>query len=208
MAGKMQQCSWTGCDRAAGAQSAERALCLEHFLEDSQRRVESILQALEAGSGERNLSPEVQSFLSQVVSQTTVLATETRLLGPLQRDTLIELSTKAAEIYRRIQRMPRIARRIACRARTSMLVKEIPELCFTVNVSQRGACLELRQTVKMGQTITLERVDLPGGFARAKVAWTKQLAEQKFAVGIEIADREDFWGLGGSPADGANRAGV
>jgi hypothetical protein len=190
------QCNWTGCGRTSGAKIANRRLCLEHFLEFSDRRVGTIEQALAGDSGERNLPPEVLGFLSQVISQTMVFATETKLLAPLYRDNLIALSTRAAEIYKRVQRMPRIARRIACSVRTGVSAKEGAERCFTVNVSLRGASLEAEQALKLGQTIVLERADVPKKSARARVAWIRQSEAERFVVGVEILDEEDFWGLG------------
>ncbi len=188
------QCSWTGCERTSTAKVSERALCLEHFLEVSRRRVESIKGTFDTGTEERNLSPEVQTFLTEVISQTTLLAMETRLMAPRQRDDLIELSTTAAEIYKRIQRAPRIARRVCCLVSTGLVSKEIPEKCYTINVSRRGACIEIRQALRMGQPITLERVDTRRT-ALAKVAWTKPTVLDRLMVGVEILDEEDFWGL-------------
>ncbi len=191
-----EKCSWTGCALTSGARFEERALCLEHFLEYSSRRITLIERAFEGDSGERNSSPKVLSFLSQVISQTTVLATETKRLAPLYRYSLILLSTRAAEIYKQIQRMPRIARRIACKVSTGTAAKEIPEACCTVNVSIRGACLELKQALRMEQTISLERTDVPRKPVRARVAWIKQMTLGRFVVGVEILGEEDFWELG------------
>lgn len=187
-------CSWTGCERTSTAKVSERALCLEHFLEGSWRRVESIKGTFDTGTEEQNLSPEVQTFLTEVISQTTLLAMETRLMAPRQRDDLIELSTAAAEIYKRIQRAPRIARRVCCLVSTGLVSKEIPEKCYTINVGRRGACIEIRQALRMGQTITLERVDTRRSVL-AKVAWTKPTVLDRLMVGVEILDEEDFWGL-------------
>ena len=189
------ECSWTGCERSSGARLADRALCPEHFLEYSHRRVATIQQMFAGSSEERILSAEVQNFLSQVISQATRLATETRLLAPSQRDNLIELSTTAADIYKRIQRAPRSVRRVCCLVRTGVVSTEISEKCFTVNISQRGACIEIRQALRTAQLITLERVDTRK-CARGRVAWIDQTGPEKFMVGVEILDAEDFWGLG------------
>jgi len=190
-----EKCSWTGCERKSGATLAQRTLCLEHFLEYAHRRVESIEVAFEDGSSQRNLSPDVQKLLSEVTSQTMKLATETRLLAPIHRETLLSLSTRAAEIYKRIQRMPRIARRIPCRIRQGLASKEV-EACFTVNVSEQGACVEVKQALKVAQLVFLERVDLPAKIVKAKVAWAKPLDTGRYAVGLAILEEQDFWGLG------------
>jgi hypothetical protein len=190
------QCGWTGCDRAARSKIVERELCLEHFLQYSQRRVQSIQQALASDVDERHLSPEVQNFLSEVISQTTVLATEIRLLAEHQRNNLIELSTTAAQIYKRLQRTPRLMKRVCCLVSAGPVSAEIPEKCYTVNVSRRGACIEIRQSLKRGQMITLEKVD-SRKCARGRVTWIKETILDRYLVGVEILEEEDFWGLGG-----------
>ncbi len=188
-------CSWNGCEQASRTKLAHRTFCLMHFLEYSRRRMAIVRHTVENGENEREISPEVLSFLSQVISETTKLATEIRLLAPQQRSELIDLSSTAAELYKQIHRAPRIVRRVCCLLATGMMSTEIPEKCYTVNVSQRGACFEIRQALRMGQTITVEKAD-NRRCVRAKVAWIKESAPHKFLVGVEILDEDDFWGLG------------
>ena len=193
----LAQCNWTGCERPSGAKLAERPLCLEHFLLLSHGRIATIQEMFTGGFDERNFSPEIQSFLTQVISQTAILATQTRLLAPSHRDDLIRLSTVATKIYSRINRAPRHAKRVCCLLHTGMFSSEVSERCFTVNVSRRGACVEIRQLLRVGQTITLERDDTKE-CARVTVAWTKQSSAQRILTGLQILDKEDFWGLGPS----------
>jgi len=189
-----EPCDWGGCEKGSRTKLGGRSFCLDHFLELARARIESLLQLL-AGSAERNLSPEVQSFLSEVISEITVLAAETRLLAPSQREELIALSTRAAEVYQCIQRTPRYPRRIACVVRADSLSKEPGEKSSTVNISQRGACIDLRQDLKAGQIVIVERVDAAKS-ARARVAWLKPSVADRFLVGLEIIDEADFWELG------------
>jgi hypothetical protein len=191
----LAQCNWTGCERPSGAKLAERPLCLEHFLLLSHGRIATIQEMFKGGFDERNFSPEIRSFLTQVVSQTAILATQIRMLAPSHRDDLIRLSTVATKIYNRINRAPRHAKRVCCLLRTGMFSSEISERCFTVNISRSGACVETRQSLKVGQTITLERDDTKE-CARATVAWTKQSSAQRTLTGLQIIDKENFWGLG------------
>jgi len=173
---------------------AERPLCLEHFLLFSHCRVGTIQEMFTGGFDERNFSPEIQTFLSQVISQTAILATQRRLLAPSHRDDLIQLSTVATKIYSRINRAPRLARRVCCLLSTGIVSSEVSEKCFTVNISRRGACVEVHQLLKVGQPITLEKEDTKE-CARGTVVWTKQLAVGRFLTGLEILDKENFWGL-------------
>ena len=190
-----EQCSWAGCSRRSEADLIQRALCINHFLQFSHTRLKSIQQEVAHNSGPRNLAPsEVQSFLSQVISQTALLATGIRLLSPAVRAELIELSSAAAEISRQLHREPRLPRRIRCLLRTGMVSSEISEPCVTVNISVHGACLEIRRPLRVRQEITLERMETHD-CTRARVAWIKRTAPEKFVVGMELLENEDFWGL-------------
>jgi len=196
-----EPCGWGGCEKGSRTKLGGRSFCLDHFLELARARIESLLQLL-AGSAEHNLSPEVQSFLSEVISEITVLAAETRLLAPSQREELIALSTRAAEVYQRIQRTPRYPRRVACRVRVDSPSNQPAEKSSTVNISQRGACIDLLQNLKAGQIVIVERVDVQKS-ARARVAWLKPSVADRSLVGLEILDEPDFWGLGMAAEGGA-----
>lgn len=196
-----EPCGWAGCEKGSRTKLGGRSFCLDHFLELARGRIESLFKLLD-GATERNLSPEVQSFLSEVISETTVLAAETRMLAPSQREELIALSTRAAEVYKCIQRTPRYPRRVACLVRGDSLSNEPGEKSHTVNISQRGACIDLRQNLKVGQTVIVERVDIRKT-ARARVAWLKPSVADRSLVGLEIIEELDFWGLGMAAEGGA-----
>jgi len=196
-----EPCSWGGCEKSARTRLGDRSLCLDHFLEQTRGRIESLFKLLD-GTTERNHSPEVQSFLSEVISETTMLAAETRMLAPSQREELIALSTRAAEVYKCIQRTPRYARRVACLVRADSVSNEPGEKSHTVNISQRGACLDLRQNLKVGQMVIVARMDVQKS-ARARVAWLKPSVADRSLFGLEIIDDPDFWGLSRAAEGGA-----
>ena len=61
-----------------------------------------------------------------------------------------------------------------------------------MNISQRGACLELHTPQRVGREISLERLNNKGS-TRAKIAWVQQKDGGKYLIGVEILDNEDFW---------------
>jgi len=195
-------CSWTGCSRNSDAMLAERDLCVEHFFEFAYRRMNGIRKMLDDPDQSRVLMGEAQAFLSQVVSQTTQLATQVKLLDPSLRDHLLSLSTGAAELYNRVRRAPRLTRRVPCLLRAGIVSPEIGEPCQTLNISQRGACLESNASPRAGREMKLERTDNQKS-ALVKISWINRQDTGKYLIGVEILDSEDFWGLGkmeGSPA--------
>ena len=190
-------CNWTGCSRTSEAQLAERRLCLQHFVELSSRRMNVIRRVLDDADRRRELVSDAQDFLLQVLSQTTQLATQLKLLDPKLQERLLFLSTSAADLSTRVRHSPRLSRRTSCLLRLGSDRSDVGERCSNVNISQRGACLELPSPQRSGREITLERIDTKRS-AHAKVAWVKEVADGKFLAGVEILDHEDLWGLGTS----------
>lgn len=188
-------CSWTGCSRNSDGMLAERELCIEHFFEFAYRRINGIRRMLDDPDQSRVLMGEAQAFLSQVVSQTTHLATQVKPIDPSLREHLLSLSTGAAELYNRVRRAPRLARRVPCLLRSGIISPEIGEPCQTVNISQRGACLESSASPRAGREMKLERTDNKKS-ARVKISWVDRQGTGKYLIGIEILDCKDFWGLG------------
>jgi hypothetical protein len=190
-----EQCSWTGCARPPKSLLIDRTLCLEHFLELAERRVGLINQALQDSSEKRSLPQDALTFLSAVISQSTLLTAEARLLHPRLREQLLDLSTGAADLYKRVRRPPRFARRMLCILGGGIVTPKSPVYCVTVNISQHGACIEVTSPLAVDRVITLQREDNKN-FIRARVAWGKQQTSNTFWVGLEFLGQEDFWELG------------
>jgi cytoplasmic iron level regulating protein YaaA (DUF328/UPF0246 family) len=52
---------------------------------------------------DRTLSPEVQRFLAELVSETEILTSQSRRLTPERLEELLKLSLKAAEVQKMMQ---------------------------------------------------------------------------------------------------------
>jgi len=150
-------CSRMGCGQPFAAKLQERPLCLGHSLQFAHGRVATIQQAAAQTIVTDDLSSEIRAFLSDVISQTVILATQTRLLAAAQRDDLMQISKPAVAIYQTIN-----ARRDR-RVRYLLRAGEISETCFTVNISPREACVEIARPLTIGQRIVLERIDTQNG---------------------------------------------
>jgi len=72
----------------------------------------------------------------------------------------------------------------------------IAETCFTVNISPRGACVEIAHPLTIGQRIVLERIDTKRS-VQGLIAWMKPSRPGKFLAGVEILNDENFWVLDG-----------
>lgn len=191
---KVQECAWVGCSKPPRAALETRSLCLEHFLELSQRRLDLIERELEHEPGNRHFPPGTQNLLPEMVSQMSLLAVGTKLLHPVAREQLISLSATASALHKKLLRPPRFDRHVECLVQFGAIPSDLAETCFTMNISQRGACVETERPLAVKQVITLEQPDT-GRRTKAKVIWIHEMAGTTYAVGLELLDPEDFWGL-------------
>lgn len=187
-------CGWAGCGSGSETTLDGRPLCRNHFYDVAVNRLgeyRAALQQMEPAGPGRN---SVLKFLSEVVNQTTTLVVIAKLLGPSQRDQFLELSLSAIELYKRVQRNPRIPRNMPILVYRETDDAGGQELTNTVDVSKRGACIRTSRVWKIGQKVWIEK---PGNKLRtlARVAWVKEGGSSQFLIGFEILDCEDFWGL-------------
>jgi hypothetical protein len=133
-------------------------------------------------------------FISEVISQTTTLVANAKLLAPAQRDQFLKLSLSAAELYKQIQRKARIRRNMPILVYREKDPKPMRELTNTVDVSKQGVCIATVRLWEIGEKIWVEK---PGNQVRtlARVAWLKKGELTQFLMGLDILDSEDFWGL-------------
>jgi hypothetical protein len=186
-------CNWAGCRSTSEALLHERPLCYRHFYEVAHRRLLTLQRELGRPELDRFFPPDTQTFLSELVGETTVLST-TLHLNPGLREGLLRLSTYAAELCDRVRRAPRLSWRLDV-----ILSGESPtqraELTSTLNVSSKGASLETSLPLQTDQTVWLERPGVQKRL-RARVIWMKPLTVSRRAAGLAFSSEdEDFWSL-------------
>lgn len=98
-----ERCAWVGCANGAEAEISNRPLCSHHFYVVAQRRFSALLGLLSDDEADHTLPPEVQRFLSELVSETAMLASQSQRLTPERMEELLRLSVKAEELHKRIQ---------------------------------------------------------------------------------------------------------
>ncbi len=135
----------------------------------------------------------ILTSLSELISETTSLVARAKFLGPWQLDQFRGLSLSAMELYRRIQRSPRVQCNIPV-----LLFRDIgplsEELTSTLDVSRRGACVSSTNLCAAGEKIWIQ---IPSNPQRSltRVAWVKRAERAGFIMGLEILDHDDFWGF-------------
>jgi hypothetical protein len=134
-----------------------RRLCRKHFYDLAAKRVEeyrSGLKRIAPTGAERTATSQ---FLSELIAQTTALVTSARFLSPQQRHQLFELSLSAAELYKRVQRSPRIPRNVPILIYRETDSGAGKELTTTVDVSKRGVCIATSRVWTGEEEIWIEK---------------------------------------------------
>ncbi len=97
-----RQCAWVGCADLSEAEIVGRPLCSHHFYLVAQRRLSALLGIMSDGEEDHTLSPDTQRFLSELVSETETLTSQSQRLTPERMEELLKLSVKAAELNKLI----------------------------------------------------------------------------------------------------------
>jgi hypothetical protein len=187
-------CGWPGCSGGAEATLNGRSLCRGHFYDMAARNLEEHRARLERIGPLGADRIATLKFLSELINQTTTLVARAKFLGPSQRAQFLELSLSAAELYKRVQRNPRIPHNTPILIYREADSTENQELTNTVNVSKQGACIATIRLWETGEKIWIQK---PGSQlrTRARVAWAKKNGLSQFHIGLEILECADYWEL-------------
>ena len=187
-------CGWAGCgNRAEGSLDGLR-LCRSHFYDIATSRLKEHRTRLSKGDPVGPERTRILDFVSLLISETTLLVASAKFLGQEHRDMYLELTLSATELYKRVQRSPRIPRNMPILIYRETDSKDDRELTNTLDVSKEGACIATRRAWEKGEKIWIEK---PTNQSRtlARVAWVKKSEPSDFLIGLEILDYEDFWAL-------------
>lgn len=185
-------CGWMGCKNDAESTLGARPLCRKHFYEIGMKRMDdyrALFHVADLQGAERTAAA---SFLSDLIGQTTSLVTGLKTLAPVERELYLQLTLSAAELFRRVQRVPRTRIGIPIRIFRRHGAAQEPEAGYTVNVSKQGACIALKRPCLIGEEIWIQTLG-HSERARSRVAWVKQTKVSEFVLGLRILEPPDFW---------------
>jgi len=189
-----QSCMWAGCQYKADALLENRSLCRDHFYEAATTRLQTYQSRLEKANSVEEERISLIKFVSEVISQTTVLVARTKFLSEAQRDLFLALSHSAVAFYKRVQRDPRKDSEVSLLLSSTKEGTPRSEATKTINISVKGACLETRNSWQAGEEVRIARLDT-NREARARVTWVEAPHLLAGRIGIEILGADDFWGL-------------
>jgi hypothetical protein len=94
----------------------------------------------------------------------------------------------------RLRRSPRMSSSVPIFLRREDSGRTWEEETWTITVSQHGASLVCRHPVETGGALVLSRRDRANR-VQARVVYCRYNSEGWREIGVELLDRDDFWGL-------------
>ena len=176
-----------------GGGSGRAPIVPKHFYDIASRRLADYHERFAGADPVGRDRVAASAFLSELIGQAGTLVTGAKQLTDKERDNFLALSTDAVEMYKRVQRNPRIPLRVPIRVYREPVKRQF-ELTSTVNVSKVGACITVREPVAVGTRLWLQKTE-NATTASGCVSWAKESAASQFLIGFEILDHEDFWDL-------------
>ncbi len=199
---KPNTCSATGCGRDSASALDVRPLCREHFIASCYTNLDEYGRLLEESRYRDTTTELVRRFLSDCTSHAADLAQSARDLDNLERARLLDILLRAGELSRHLRRSPRKVATIQVRLSSDKLGQSWDELTITRVISRHGAAVACSHPVEMGDTLVVERVGRPEK-VRARVAWRQPKSDDRWEIGLEFIQSENFWDIDWN-ADDAN----
>jgi len=189
-----ENCSASGCWRAATAALEDRPLCRKHFIDTCEAALE-LYQRLLKENRLGEVSPEAaRGFVNQCTQQADNIERGARDLDDRDRERLVNLIVLAAELGRHLRRSPRKAISIPVQVGSAISRQHWEERTETQVISRYGASVKCRHCLETGESIGVVRLD-NGRRANARVAWYRKKQDGEPRAGIEFLDCDNFWEL-------------
>jgi hypothetical protein len=194
MTTETENCSASGCWRAATASLEDRPLCRKHFIDSCEVELEAYQRLLrENRLGE--VPPEsARRFVNQCTQQADNIEQGARDLDDRDRERLVNLIVLATELGRHLRRSPRRVSSIAVQLRSEKSRHRWEEKTETKVISRYGALVECEHYLEVGESIGVVRLE-NGRRADARVAWYGRKQDGEPRAGIEFFDCDNFWEL-------------
>lgn len=187
-------CRFAGCATKVAASLDGQMFCRNHFISVCQARLEKYERLQKSHSITTADTETLRQFITECVKNIDQIERAEANLTDADRKSLLDISVWTNELGRQIRRSPRKAASIVVRLSGESPEGTWEEEAKTVLLSQYGASLISRRTLKPGDIVQIERTD-SGDKAHARVAWHIPLGEEGVRFGAEFMGCENFWGL-------------
>lgn len=191
------ECSMEGCCEAAIAQTERRRLCAAHFISVCTLEIESRGAGLKSQSTPDSATEghdTLRNFLAMCVDEANRIAEIPEYAGQPVQEHLHEIARRASQLNSRLRRSSRVAASVPVWLRREDPRHTWEEETWTSTISRHGAGFACHHSVKVNGRVVLCRRD-KGSRVQARVVYCRFDAEGRRQIGVELLDRDDFWGL-------------
>jgi hypothetical protein len=192
------RCGVERCDGAAAMALRGTPLCVQHFVPMCTQEIELRGDRLKNGYYDDAATQAFKNFIAACAEQASKFMQDESVADGLTKGRLQEFLKRVSQMGQRLRRSPRLSSSVPIFLRREDSGRTWEEETWTITVSQHGASLVCRHPVETGGALVLSRRDRANR-VQARVVYCRYNAEGWREIGVELLDREDFWGLGQMP---------
>lgn len=187
-------CGMTSCDESAAIALRGKALCVRHFIPVCMQEIESRGERLKNGLYDEAATLAFKNFISACAEQASRFIQDDGLTDGSTKTSLEGFLRRVSQSGQRLRRSPRMSSSVPIFLRREDSGRTWEEETWTITVSQHGASLVCRHPVETGGALVLSRRDRANR-VQARVVYCRYNSEGWREIGVELLDRDDFWGL-------------
>jgi hypothetical protein len=196
--GENSRCGVESCDGAAAVALRGTPVCVQHFVPMCTQEIESRGDRLKNGYYDDAATQAFKNFIAACAEQASKFMQDESVADGMTKNRLQEFLKRVSQMGQRLRRSPRLSSSVPIFLRREDSGRTWEEETWTITVSQHGASLVCRHPVETGGALVLSRRDRANR-VQARVVYCRYNSEGWREIGVELLDREDFWGLAQMP---------
>ncbi|MGA8143089.1 MAG: PilZ domain-containing protein [Candidatus Acidiferrales bacterium] len=194
LTGESARCGVAPCEEVAAVALRGTPLCLQHFVPVCTQEIESRGDRLKNGYYDEAATQAFKNFITTCAEHASKFMREDCPENGLTKSRLEDFLRRVSQMGQRLRRSPRMTSSVPIFLRREDSGRTWEEETWTITVSQHGASLVCRHPVETGGSLVLSRRDRANR-VQARVVYCRYNAEGWREIGVELLDRDDFWGL-------------
>jgi len=194
LSGETPHCGVEPCSEEVAVAIAGKQLCIQHFVPLCTREVELRIDVLKKSPYDASATEALKNFVTSCVEQARKLVEDDRLAAEPVRSRLQEFLRSVSQTASHLRRSPRLISSVPIILRREDSGRTWEEETWTITVSLHGASLVCRHPVETGGSLMLSKRDRSSR-VQARVVYCRYNSEGWREIGVELLDRDNFWGL-------------
>jgi len=191
-------CGIAPCDGAAEVELRGTPLCAQHFIPVCTQEIEARGERLKNGFYDEAATQAFKNFIAACAEHASRLLQNESPAAEPTKNRIEEFLRRISQMGQRLRRSPRMTSSVPIYLRREDSGRTWEEETWTITVSRHGASLVCRHPVEAGGALVLSRRDRANR-VQARVVYCRYNAEGWREIGVELLDRDDFWGLAQAP---------